>query len=190
MVCNDDLYASFKNLRSADRIDLMVSLLHLCVPLELRFVGSVLEDLARKDYARLKEIETKANDYETLRETRIDELSKYACGTVSVYLSLLHSDNSFCAHALFDMLVRIKCLVDETVGRAGSGAVLDFAIADDLFLLFTMAQYHPAFMFTQRKELQREYVDLKNQLVDFISSIPLVSIDSILEIFLAWIERV
>lgn len=48
-------------LGSAQRLEFMCGLLDLCNPLELRFLGSCLEDLARKDYHYLRDSEAKAN---------------------------------------------------------------------------------------------------------------------------------
>ncbi|XP_037364338.1 zinc finger CCHC domain-containing protein 2 [Talpa occidentalis] len=48
-------------LGSAQRLEFMCGLLDLCNPLELRFLGSCLEDLARKDYHCLRDSEAKAN---------------------------------------------------------------------------------------------------------------------------------
>lgn len=179
MVCKDELCASFKNLRSADRIDLMCGLLQLCVPLELRFIGSYLEDLARKDYSELKEFETKANDSEALRETPVNEATKDSCGALNVYISLLHSDNSFCAHVLFNMLRGLKDLIQDSVKQSSSSdipAMCDFEMADDILLLFTMALHHPAFTFSQRFQLYSDRKALKSLLNDSTVCIPGVSL--------------
>ncbi|XP_054841397.1 zinc finger CCHC domain-containing protein 2 isoform X2 [Eublepharis macularius] len=48
-------------LGSAERLEFAVGLLDLLNPLELRFLGSCLEELARKDYHCLRDSEAKAN---------------------------------------------------------------------------------------------------------------------------------
>nr|XP_056710968.1 zinc finger CCHC domain-containing protein 2 [Euleptes europaea] len=50
------------SLGSAERLEFAVGLLDLLNPLELRFVGSCLEELARKDYHCLRDAEARAND--------------------------------------------------------------------------------------------------------------------------------
>lgn len=179
MVCKDELCASFKNLRSADRIDLMCGLLQLCVPLELRFIGNYLEELVRKDYSDLKEFETKANDSDVLRETPVNEATKDSCGALNVYVSLLHSDNSFCAHVLYTMLRGLKDLIQDAVKQSGSSekpAMCDFEMADDILLLFTMALHHPAFTFSQRFQLYNDRKTLKSLFNDSSVCIPGVSL--------------
>ncbi|XP_048363842.1 zinc finger CCHC domain-containing protein 2 isoform X2 [Sphaerodactylus townsendi] len=50
-------------LGSAERLEFAVGLLDLLNPLELRFLGSCLEELARKDYHSLRHSEAKANGH-------------------------------------------------------------------------------------------------------------------------------
>lgn len=85
MVCKEEVCSWFAAQRSADRVDLLCGLLQLCLPLELRFVGACLEELARKDCARLKEFERRANDPELLRKDTVSTAAASAAaadGTV------------------------------------------------------------------------------------------------------------
>ena len=62
MVCKKfQVYDWFRTLDGAKRIDFLNGMLHLCFPLELRFLGSCIEELARKDYSYLRDAEVKAN---------------------------------------------------------------------------------------------------------------------------------
>uniref|UniRef100_A0A673BZ79 SMAUG/ZCCHC2-like PHAT domain-containing protein n=1 Tax=Sphaeramia orbicularis TaxID=375764 RepID=A0A673BZ79_9TELE len=107
------------------------------VPLELRFLGSYLEDLARKDYHVLRDFEFRAN-------------SPGELGLLSDVLSLLGSDSRECAGILFRILSHPSCGL----------SVQDTAVGplEQLALLFTMASLHPAFHFHQR-EIVRGQLD-------------------------------
>lgn len=169
MICKEDFCAIFKDLRSAERIDLMCDLLQLCVPLELRFLGSHLEELAKKDYACLRNYEIVSNDLSSLKDANdIDSLDAVKSNWISVltvYLSLLHSDNTTCAHVLFGVLSRVEHAVEMRVmSKSAEGSVpeQDSLLTDvdcnsdlvlDLVLLFTMAVHHPAFTYSQRQQL-------------------------------------
>jgi len=169
MICKEDFCAIFKDLHSAERIDLMCGLLQLCVPLELRFLGSHLEELARKDCAYLRKYEIIANDLSSLKDASdIDSVDaaniNWICA-LNVYLSLLHSDNTTCAHVLFSFLTRLECAVQMRVMLQSASVSLleqDTRLTDadsntdlmlDLVLLFTMALHHPAFTYSQRQQL-------------------------------------
>ena len=169
MVCIEDFCAVFKDLRSAERIDLMCGLLQLCLPLELRFLGSHLEELARKDYASLRKYEIISNDLSSLKDANdsgsVDAVNNAWICALNVYLSLLHSDNTTCAHVLFGVLSRLEHAVEMRVMSKLSTVYVpeqDGLLTDadsnadmmlDLVLLFTMAVHHPAFTYSQRQHL-------------------------------------
>lgn len=136
-------------LSPAGRVELLCGLLHMCQPLELRFLGACLEDLARRDFTVLRDFETRANcpaDLEGLVDVSASDpvvLSK-----LLVYVSLLGSKSRECAGILFRTLNRIE---------AGMcGAVPEPETVDQLRLLFTMGSLHPAFSFHQREELRAQ----------------------------------
>ena len=87
----------------------MCDLLQLCVPLELRFVGSCLEDRVRREYRRLQDYEAKSNDLSVydalLPELSANESIDRLLRTLSVYLSLLRSNNTNCAVRIYDLLM-------------------------------------------------------------------------------------
>jgi len=167
MVCKEDIYSWFKDSVSSQRIDLLCGLLQLCLPLELRFIGSYVEEQARKDYRRLIEYEIKANDiseYELLAAyVDIDgELRK----TLSVYVALLRSNNTLCALRLFETLTQLwSCIQSAAARRSASYCYheqqIDGQVASDLLLLYTMTAHHPAFSFSQRIKLYRMLDDVK-----------------------------
>jgi hypothetical protein len=161
MVCRkDQIYNWFRTLDGAKRIDFLNGLLHLCFPLELRFIGSCIEELARKDYNYLRDAEVKAN---TIQEvlTMQDISDKVTRSKMIVTLALLTSTNQECARLLYDTL-KI-----DIVNVLNSTKLLDDIIADEYLLLLTMASNHPAFDFLMKtimnEQLKRAEFKLKSE---------------------------
>ena len=151
----------FKESTSSQRIDLLCGLLHLCLPLELRFLGSCLEDLARKDYAALRDYEVKANklsEYSAVQSIVTSDGSLE--NRLNIYMSLLHSTNVVCANSLFHMLLQIFESVKHIFSNESTcddvrtvHLICQWEVSENLLLLFTLAAYHPAFVFSQRLRL-------------------------------------
>lgn len=145
MVCKEEVFAWFQGLKGSKRIETMCGLLNMCYPLELRFYGTCLEDLGRRDFYTLRDEEAKANN--------ITEISKIhnihdpnMRSKFIVVLSLLNSANSQCAKELFKVLcdeLKIELLVS-------LGVLSDPKLLEYYLLLLALAQYHPAFTFTQQ----------------------------------------
>ncbi|XP_041669827.1 zinc finger CCHC domain-containing protein 2 [Cheilinus undulatus] len=172
------------HLNPAKRIEFMCGLLHMCQPLELRFLGSYLEDLARKDYHVLRDFEFRANSPNDLG-ILTDVIDPVVRSKLLVCLSLLGSDSRECAGILFRILNQVEpglfyknydyslnpfrdplhhsfhpaCQDGDVYGR--SGQTCGFSPNDtaagpleQLALLFTMASLHPAFHFHQRETVR------------------------------------
>uniref|UniRef100_A0A8C8SYZ6 Zinc finger CCHC-type containing 2 n=1 Tax=Pelusios castaneus TaxID=367368 RepID=A0A8C8SYZ6_9SAUR len=158
-------------LGSAQRLEFVVGLLDLCNPLELRFLGSCLEDLARKDYHCLRDAEAKANGLSEPGPLG-DFREPAARAKLIVYLALLGSENREAAGRLYGLLPRVDSVLQscgareedgpeedvEGPGGKGRGESLGFGAQEELLLLFTMASLHPAFSFHQRVTL-REHLE-------------------------------
>ncbi|XP_050047801.2 uncharacterized protein [Dermacentor andersoni] len=143
MVCKEEIYSWFKQLNGAVRIDTMCGLLNLCLPFELRFLGTCVEDLASKDYAYFREAELRANNFNELSKcTNVrDAVSR---SKLITSLALLHLSNRSCSHAIFEALSEeMKCAKQETY---------DTKTLEEMLLLFTMATHHPSFSFDERSE--------------------------------------
>nr|XP_033785218.1 zinc finger CCHC domain-containing protein 2 [Geotrypetes seraphini] len=167
------------SLGPAQRLEFVCGLLDLCNPLELRFLGSCLEDLARKDCHYLRDFEAKVNG---LSEPPSAPPPQLAAGDLSepaarskliVCLALLSSENREAAGRLFHLLlppVRLESLLPsggrrrcgETEAAGGAGP-RDWEVIDaqeELLLLYTMASLHPAFSFHQRVTLRERLEQL------------------------------
>ncbi|XP_034033141.1 zinc finger CCHC domain-containing protein 14 [Thalassophryne amazonica] len=149
-VQREEVYRWFSSLTSAQRAEFLCGLLDLCVPIELRFLGSCLEDLARKDYHPLRDAEIKANNPADLSGlTNItDEVVR---SKLLVSLALLGSDNREAARVLYRTLTHIDTVINNY------GLALNNGRTEEQFLLlFTMASNHPAFSFHQKQVLRQK----------------------------------
>ncbi|XP_031297657.2 zinc finger CCHC domain-containing protein 2 [Camelus dromedarius] len=108
-------------LGSAQRLEFMCGLLDLCNPLELRFLGSCLEDLARKDYHYLRDSEAKANglsDPGPLADFREPAVRS----RLIVYLALLGSENREAASRLHRLLPQVDSVLKSLRAARGEGS--------------------------------------------------------------------
>ncbi|XP_057693705.1 zinc finger CCHC domain-containing protein 14 isoform X1 [Corythoichthys intestinalis] len=157
-VQREGVYCWFSSLTSAQRAEFLCGLLDLCVPIELRFLGSCLEDLARKDYHSLRDAEIKANNPADLSGlTNItDEVVR---SKLLVSLALLGSDNREAAGVLYQTLTHIDTVINNY------GLALNDGRAEEQFLLlFTMASNHPAFSFHQKRVLRQQLLHIQDVL--------------------------
>ncbi|GAB1598338.1 zinc finger CCHC domain-containing protein 2-like [Argonauta hians] len=83
MVFKETVCLWFQKLNPHTRIDIMCGLLHMCVPPELRFLGTFLEDLGKKDYYRLRDAEIKANNHIDLAKSTNTSINNSASNTDS-----------------------------------------------------------------------------------------------------------
>lgn len=166
MVCKEDVLTWFKNLDSYQRIDLMFELLNMCVPFELRFLGSCIEEIGKHSYQELRGPTITANDIEKLSKDNslvqthalFDELVRHRA---LIYISLLSARNYSCATWFYKNLF-ISNNIDEYVVKE---KCKDESVLKEFLLLFTMALHHPAFTFEQKNHfgnLVAQIVELKD----------------------------
>lgn len=153
------VYDWFKTLDGAKRIDFLNGMLHLCFPLELRFLGSCIEELARKDYLYLRDAEIKANSIQEIQQFK-DICDKITRSKMIVTLALLASNNYECARLLFEFLNIDIC---QTIDKMKS-IYMDAKIADEFLLLLTMAANHPAFDFQMKTKMSNLFISTENKL--------------------------
>ncbi|XP_057185626.1 zinc finger CCHC domain-containing protein 14 isoform X2 [Triplophysa rosa] len=168
-VQREDVYRWFSMLSSAQRAEFLCGLLDLCVPVELRFLGSCLEDLARKDYHSLRDAEIKANNPADLANlTNItDEVVR---SKLLVSLALLSSDNRVSAGVLFRTLTHIDTIINNYGLQLNDGRT-----GEQFLLLFTMASSHPAFSFHQKQVLRQELAQIQEILQVTVGDAPSTS---------------
>lgn len=152
----DGVYRWFSELPSPQRVEFLCGLLDLCIPLELRFLGACLEDLARKDYHSLRDSEIKANNPADLGSLTnlTDEVVR---SKLLVSLALLGSAHREAAGVLFRTLTHIDSVINNYGLQLNEGRT-----GDEFLLLFTMASNHPAFSFHQKQVLRQELTQIQN----------------------------
>lgn len=151
----EGVYRWFSGLGSAQRAEFLCGLLDLCVPVELRFLGSCLEDLARKDYHSLRDAEIKANNPTDLAHLAniTDEVVR---SRLLVSLALLGSENRAAAAVLFRTLTHIDTVIHNYGLQLNDGRT-----GEQFLLLFTMASNHPAFSFHQKQVLRQQLAQIQ-----------------------------
>lgn len=157
MVCKEEVITWFQNLQAHKRIETMYVFLNMCYPLELRFCGTCLEDLARKEYHILREKELEANNItEVLKIRNIHD--QQVRNHLIIVLSLLNSSNTLCAKEIFRILseeIKLDVLASLRIYS-------DSKLLDQYLLLLTLAQHHPAFNFTQQNYLAELSTSIEN----------------------------
>uniref|UniRef100_A0A8C9F7M4 Zinc finger CCHC-type containing 2 n=1 Tax=Pavo cristatus TaxID=9049 RepID=A0A8C9F7M4_PAVCR len=117
-------------LGSAQRLEFMVGLLDLCNPLELRFLGSCLEDLARKDYHCLRDSEAKANGLSDPGQLG-DFRDPAVRSKLIVYLALLGSENREAAGRLHRLLPQVDSILQSCPARRPRAGATEEEGAED-----------------------------------------------------------
>lgn len=154
MVCKEDVVHWFKELESYKRIDAMCTLLNMCLPFELRFLGTCLEELGGRDSKELRGIELRVNNS---NELAAEIASSLLCDPsdikvrrkMALYFALIRACNRPCVNELFNILCSWSS--NEFLKRAKGDAL------QELLLVYTMAANHPVFSFEQRMKCGEIY---------------------------------
>lgn len=149
----------FKELESYRRIDTMCTLLHMCLPFELRFLGTCLEELGRRDSQELRGIELRVNNAAELAgdvaACRLGEPTDLKIRRkMAMYLALIRACSRSCVTELF-----------QTLDGWGDRDFLKFGDGDplqELLLVYTMASNHPVFSFEQRMKCGEIYTRIND----------------------------
>jgi hypothetical protein len=162
MVCKEDVVSWFKELESYKRIDAMCTLLNMCLPFELRFIGTYLEELGKRDFQELRGAELRANNPTDLAAdiggANTDSRTRRK---MALYVSLLRSCNFACATTLYNAMVSLE--------QSGLLKGLYGDLLEEILLLYTMALHHPAFTFDQKSHFGDilEKLKLEDQRIQF-----------------------
>lgn len=147
MVCKEEVVHWFQGLESYKRIDTMCKLLTMCVPFELRFLGTCMEELGTLDSKDLRTTELRYNNSNELAQELAsaklyDPSDKKVRRKMALYFALIRVCSPPCANELFNIIYTWSN--DEYLEQA-EGEPLQ-----ELLLVYTMAANHPVFSFEQR----------------------------------------
>jgi len=185
MLNQEKIHRYFNHLTGAKRIEFLYALLHLCQPLELRYLGTCLEEIARKDYEHLYHAEQKTNHLTTpivsstltnsnsteqeenpsLIDPNLDEkldlTDQIARAYTIVDIALLWAKNRPCAIRIFRRLKATESvkLVDMLLERDD----LDERTMDEILVIFCLAANHPAFSFDMRTQMSQILKELEKR---------------------------
>lgn len=178
----EDVCIWFKShLEGHTRIELMCSLIDICLPLELRFLGTYLEYAAGKHHAHLQKWERDANNPASFLITDLADAKTRR--RICLFMTLLHSHNKAIATKLFDVLSLYDNLAsffqipgtefkstdknDKVSGNGVNQNELNTSTVDEnpkyhelscneFKLLLTLSSFHPAFSFEQRRTIREK----------------------------------
>lgn len=154
MVCKEEVVEWFKDLDSYKRIDTMCTLLNMCLPFELRFLGTCLEELGGKDSLELRSMEQRVNNSNVLAADIAscqlgDPSDQKIRRKMAFYAALIRACNRSCVNELFNTLYSWGN--NDFLKRAGGDAL------QELLLVYTIGANHPLFSFEQRMKCGEIY---------------------------------
>lgn len=159
MICKEDVVLWFKELESYKRIDTMCTLLNMCLPFELRFLGTCLEELCRRDSQELRGMELHVNNpVELARDVAAcrqgEPTDRKIRRKMAFYLALIRACSRSSVNELFQTL---DGWGDRDFMKFGDGDPLQ-----ELLLVYTMASNHPVFSFEQRMKCGEIYTKIND----------------------------
>ncbi|XP_034936814.1 sialidase-like isoform X2 [Chelonus insularis] len=160
MVCKENVVSWFGNLSSYKRIDVMNVLLNMCLPCEVRYLGTCIEDRGKRDYNDLRDAEHHANTVSDLTDLmNLGVIDKKTRRRLVLYMALLHGSNYKCATVLHKGLANLD--IQEIISLIGTSQ--DEQLLEELLLLYTMALNHPAFNYEQKSAFSNIYLKLQEE---------------------------
>lgn len=158
MICKEDVVSWFKELESYKRIDTMCTLLNMCLPFELRFLGTCLEELGRRDSQELRGIELRINNpLESAADIASCQSGEPTDMKIrrkmALYLALIRACSRSCVNELFKTL--------DGWGEKDFSKINDPDTLQELLLVYTMATNHPVFSFEQRMKCGEIFTKLE-----------------------------
>lgn len=132
----------------------------MCVPFELRFIGSCVEEMGKHSYQELRQQALFANNLEKLeKDVMFKNQSLYEEAVrhrVLINISLLKSRNYSVANWYSKKFLRTD-YIEDLIHKEK-----DELVQNELLLLFTMASRHPAFSFDQKQFFSSILLQLHN----------------------------
>ncbi|KAJ4436310.1 hypothetical protein ANN_18941 [Periplaneta americana] len=131
----------------------------MCLPFELRFLGTCLEDLGKRDFHELRDTEVRANNSAELSDLQCIS-DKRTQRKLALFLSLLKSCNHACSNGLYKILANFDSAEINTIINNSSS---DENPLEELLLLYTLALNHPAFSYEQKAVFGNILVKLQEE---------------------------
>lgn len=155
----------FLCLFSYKRIDVMCTLLNMCLPFEVRYLGTCVEDIGKRDYNDLRDTEHHANSISELAEltTSSNVTDKRTRRKLALYMALLHSCNYACAVILYKNLSNLDHQEIINLLNGTTFNNMDDQPLEELLLLYTMALNHPAFTYEQKSVFGNIFIKLQEE---------------------------
>lgn len=142
----------------------MCTLLNMCLPFEVRYLGTCVEDIGKRDYNDLRDTEHHANSASELAELTTSSVTdKRTRRKLALYMALLHSCNYACAVILYKNLSNLD---HQDITNLLNGTNLfnvDDQPLEELLLLYTMALNHPAFTYEQKSVFGNIFIKLQEE---------------------------
>lgn len=141
----------------------MCTLLNMCLPFEVRYLGTCIEEIGKRDYNDLRDTEHHANNASDVAELTTSSVTdKRTRRKLALYMALLHSCNYACAVILYKNLSNLDHqevinLINGTTFNA------DDQPLEELLLLYTMALNHPAFTYEQKSIFGNIFLKLQEE---------------------------
>ncbi|XP_016963565.1 ataxin-2 homolog [Drosophila biarmipes] len=150
MICKQDVLLWFEKLESYNRIETMYALLTACLPFELRFLGTLLEEQGRCDSETLRGMELRANNPHELAADMVncqkgDPTDRKIRRKMALYLALIRACNRNCVSEIYRTL--------ECWGECDFSCINDQDTLLELLLVYTMAAIHPVFSMEEQKKI-------------------------------------
>jgi hypothetical protein len=135
----------------------------MCLPFEVRYLGTCVEDLGKRDYNVLRDTEHRANNVSDLTElTNLGMTDKRTRRILALYMALLHSCNYSCAVVLYKSLSNFDFQEISSLLN-GTNFTQDDQPLEELLLLYTMALNHPAFNYEQKSTFGNIFLKLQKE---------------------------
>lgn len=141
----------------------MCTLLNMCLPFEVRYLGTCVEEIGKRDYNDLRDSEHHANNTSDVAElTTSSVMDKRTRRKLALYMALLHSCNYACAVILYKNLSNLD---HQEITNLINGTTfnVDDQPLEELLLLYTMALNHPAFTYEQKSVFGNIFVKLQEE---------------------------
>lgn len=138
----------FRDATSDRRLEALCRLLDCCMPLELQFLKTYLDELLRRNFI--------GSQHSDLTMPELHEITDSTCRRqLCLILTRLKSANVL-AGCVYNILIQYN--FSEFFSRV---MVMEEELVDEILLLFTLAANHPAMSFSQRRNLHQRLKDLR-----------------------------